>query len=129
MTRIIVAEDEANLRRFYERFLSKDYRGEELLFVETGDEAVSALEEMLERGEKPNLVVTDNIMPPGKITGMGVIDFVKGRFPGTNVVMVASENREATVGKTALEKGASAYLPKPVEIKAFLETVKKYAGT
>ncbi len=126
MTKILVAEDEEVIRDLYQACLSDEYNSEDLQFVETGDEAISELEKMLSKGEKPDLVITDNKMP-GTKTGMDVIDYVIAKFPGTPVIMVASENLEGNVEQTALEKGASAYLSKPISELKFLKTVEKYA--
>ncbi len=126
MEKILVAEDEASMRGLYQTYLSQDYNASDVKLVATGDEAIRVLEEMLSRGEKPALVITDNQMPPGEKTGMDVIDYVKANLSDTPVVMIAGENLEKTVRKNAVQKGASAYLPKPVGMNAFLEVVKKY---
>jgi response regulator of citrate/malate metabolism len=50
----------------------------------------------------------------------------KAKLPGVNVIMIAGENYEGTVRKTAIQKGASAFLGKPFVVQTFLETVKEY---
>lgn len=127
MTKILIAEDEEAIRELYEDCLSTYYNQGDLTFKATGDEAISALEEMLSKGEKPELVITDNKMPPGKLTGMDVIDYVRAKLPDTKVIMIAGEDSEMTVKKTALQKGASAYLSKPFKLQELLATVRKYS--
>lgn len=125
MTKILIIEDDESTRRAYEDFLSEDYTPEDLIFKETADEGINELEHMLSSGEKPRGVITDNNTDSTK-TGMDVIDYVIAKFTRVPVIMIAAENIDGTVEKTALEKGASAYLDKPVRMNTFLETVKEY---
>lgn len=123
MTKILVAEDEESISELYKAGLSMDYEPAYLKFVKTGDEAISELEKLLSKGEKPNLVITDNTMP-GTKKGMDVIDYIIANFTEVPVIMVAAA--DDSVKETALQKGASAFLSKPFSMSEFLKTVEKY---
>ncbi len=126
MTKILIAEDEQDLRAIYEDCFGLKYPHSVLKLATTGEEAISSLEEMLARGEKPELVITDNNMPPGEKTGMDVIDYVRKNCPEVPVIVIAVDDYEMTVKKIALEKGASACLSKPFKLQELFSTVGKY---
>ncbi len=129
MAKILIAEDEAIIRNMYVNLLVAYNLCEraDIVTSETGEGAVSELEAMLGNKEKPQLVITDNQMLPGKMTGMNVIDYIKGNDLLKDVPVIMAASLEEGVGAAALERGAVAYFEKPLtRVMAFLETVRKY---
>ena len=70
----------------------------------------------------PDLVVTDLVMP--EMNGLELIEAIRHRYPLTPVVMMTSQGSE-DIAVTALEKGASSYVPKRNLARRLPETVER----
>ncbi|MCO1603426.1 sigma-54-dependent transcriptional regulator [Desulfosporosinus nitroreducens] len=115
MRRVLIADDEANMRWVLERALSKVGYD-----VETAEDGKSALDRALE--ERPDLVLVDLKMP--KMDGLSVLRTLKKHYPDLMVVMMTAHGSTATAVE-AMKAGAHDYLMKPFDIDELLITVAK----
>lgn len=111
--RILVADDEPNIRELVRLYLSKE--GYDLEFASNGPEA---LEKAL--GTQPDLVLLDLMMP--KLDGFEV---TKGIREQSDVpILMLTVRKEDTVKVAGLELGADDYLTKPFNPKELVARVK-----
>ena len=115
MRRVLIADDEANMRWVLERALTK--AGYE---VETVEDGQLALDRAL--AERPDLVLVDLKMP--KLDGLSVLRTLKEHYPDLLMVMMTAHGSTATVVE-AMKAGAQDYLMKPFDIEELLITVSK----
>ena len=115
MRKILIADDEANMRWVLERALSK--AGYE---VETAEDGQLALERAL--AERPDLVLLDLKMP--KLDGLSVLRRLKEHYPDLLIIMMTAHGSTATAVE-AMKAGAHDYLMKPFDIEELLITVSK----
>jgi len=115
LRRILVADDEANMRWVLERALTK--AGYE---VETVEDGQLALDRAL--AERPDLVLVDLKMP--KIDGLSVLRRLKDHYPDLLIVMMTAHGSTSTAVE-AMKAGAQDYLMKPFDIDELLITVAK----
>lgn len=113
--RILVADDEANMRWVLERTLTK--AGYE---VETVEDGQLALDRALV--ERPDLVLVDLKMP--KLDGLSVLRMLKEHYPDLLIVMMTAHGSTSTAVE-AMKAGAHDYLMKPFDIDELLITVTK----
>lgn len=106
MARLLVVDDEASIREFFEILLSRE--GYAVDVVSGGAEAISKIKE-----EIYDLIITDLAMP--NVDGMDVLDHVKEHAPETLVLMItAYATAESAV--EAMKRGAYDYLMKPFKV-------------
>jgi DNA-binding NtrC family response regulator len=115
MRRVLIADDEANMRWVLERALSK--AGYD---VETAEDGQLALDRAL--AERPDLVLVDLKMP--KMDGLSVLRTLKEHYPDLLIVMMTAHGSTATAVE-AMKAGAHDYLMKPFDIEELLITVAK----
>ncbi|MHB8074078.1 sigma-54-dependent transcriptional regulator [Desulfosporosinus fructosivorans] len=115
MRKILIADDEANMRWVLERALSK--AGYE---VETAEDGKLALERAL--AERPDLVLLDLKMP--KLDGLSVLRRLKEHYPDLLIIMMTAHGSTATAVE-AMKAGAHDYLMKPFDMEELLITVSK----
>ena len=101
---ILIADDNADMRYYIARILSKQY---EVVTVADGKAALSIMRE-----RQPDLVVADIMMP--KMGGFEMLEAIKvdpslGAIP---VILVSARAGDEAISE-GLEKGADAYLVKP----------------
>jgi CheY-like chemotaxis protein len=117
--KVLIVDDEANVRQLVRRILSKDF---EVIEASDGEEAIN-----LTRGNAPEVILMDMMMP--KMDGLTACRTIKQdqATNGTTVVMLTaigySLNR-----KLAENAGASAYITKPFDPHQLLGTVKSILG-
>jgi adenylate cyclase len=117
--KVLIAEDEADLRRAYARVLAAE--GHEILSAATGQEALR-----LARTHRPDLVLLDAALPDAD--GLEVCRRLKADPDGGPfVVMISAMHTSAESQAEAVEAGADGYLTAPVEpptlkahVRAFL---------
>jgi CheY-like chemotaxis protein len=92
--------------------------------VEIFREARSAVSE-LDEGVRPHVIVLDNRMP--EVSGLDMLEFLRLReeLRSIPVVMLSTESSDSRVDE-AMEKGADAYIFKPVTLEE-LERVIEHA--
>ena len=112
---VLVADDNADLRAYIERLLDEqDYR------VTTASDGEHAL--ALARANKPDLVITDVMMP--KLDGFGLLARIRddARLRDLPVIMLSARaGEEAQI--EGLDAGADDYLTKPFSARELLARV------
>jgi nitrogen regulation protein NR(I) len=116
---ILIADDEANLRRVLAAQLVKD--GYEVHAVENGQEAMEMLAE-----HHVDVVITDLRMP--KVDGMALLQHVVATYPDVPVIMITAHGTVDTA-VAALKVGAFDYITKPFERAELRSVVEKAART
>ena len=114
--KILVTDDEENIRLMVSSMLGKDYI---VLGASDGREAVN-----MAHSQKPDLILMDILMP--KMDGYTACHALK-KDPATKaipVVMVSAVGYELNV-KLSQEMGASGYITKPFEPRDLLDTIER----
>ncbi len=122
MTKILLVEDDVNLRDIY--FARLQAEGYELAVASNGEEALATAVK-----EKPNLIILDVMMP--RISGFDVLDILRStpETAHTKVIMMTalSEQADKDRGKSL---GVDEYLVKSqVTLEDVVATVKKTLGS
>lgn len=121
--KILIADDEANIRILMEQVLEKlEDEGVELLIAKNGKEALETIED-----EKPDLVFLDMMMP--RMNGLDVCRAVKQELKITNIyiIMLTAKGQEDDKEK-GLKVGVDLYMTKPFRPKAVLEKSREVLG-
>jgi CheY-like chemotaxis protein len=109
--RVLLADDNADLREYVRRLLAEHYKVEP---VSDGETALAAA-----RARRPDLVVTD-IMMPG-LGGFGLIRALRGDPALSEVPVIALSARAGEEARIeGLERGADDYLTKPFSARELL---------
>jgi two-component system, NtrC family, response regulator AtoC len=116
---ILIADDEANLRRVLAAQLVKD--GYEVHAVDNGQDAIEMLAE-----NHVDVVITDLRMP--KVDGMALLQHVVATYPDVPVIMITAHGTVDTA-VAALKVGAFDYITKPFERAELRSVVEKAART
>ena len=111
---ILVVDDDAQVRHFFARVLSK--AGYHVHDVSNGVEAKAAIKNITF-----NLMILDLSMP--EMDGYEVLKFARSQIPDLKII-VASGYIPGTMLKTANLFGAVATLNKPIEVDLLLSTVR-----
>ena len=119
MNRILVVDDELNMRLVLKTLLNKE--GYEVATASDGLEALKVL-----RSGDVNVVVTDLKMP--RLDGMGLLDRVIREYPSTPVIIITAHGTVATA-VDALKKGAFDYITKPFEQDELKRVIHKAIKT
>lgn len=115
---IFLVEDELHLRLTLSLILRKT--GFRVTAVEDGSKALKLLQEMKEKPERIDLLVTD-IQMPG-LTGIEIIEGIeKMNFKIPCLVITGYGNKDTVI--ELMRKGCSEYLDKPFEPEEFLKRV------
>jgi len=87
-----------------------------------GDEAIALFKQY-----KPDIVLLDIVMPPGKETkdGIDTLRKIMSADPNANVIMVSSMGQQALVTE-ALKIGAKDFIVKPFKPDKVMEVLSKY---
>src|SRR5262249_51170511 len=112
---VLIAEDEANMRRVLAALLERD--GFRTVLAADGEAALEAL------GREPiDAILTDLRMP--KLNGLELLEAVRRRHPEIPVIMLTAHG---TVGSAveALKRGAFDYLTKPFDPDEIRQVVEK----
>ena len=113
-TRILIADDDVQIREVLHELLGMDYECAE---VSSGEEALALL-----RTESFNLVLSDIMM--GGITGLEMVPQLLQLSPDTVVIMISGEqNIESAI--EALRVGAFDYITKPFDLRHVEAAVKR----
>lgn len=116
MTKIMLVEDDNNLREIYEaRLLAEGY---EIVSAKDGEEALAMAVK-----EKPDLIISDVMMP--KISGFDMLDILRSTPETKNTKVIMMTALSQAEDKTRADKlGADRYL---VKSQVTLEDVAKVA--
>jgi len=115
--KILVADDESNIRLLVSSMLDKDYT---VLEASNGQEAVD-----IARSEEPDLILMDIMMP--KLDGYTACSLIKadGATKVIPVVMLTGVGHELNK-RLAEEIGAEGYITKPFSLGDLLDTIGKF---
>jgi DNA-binding response OmpR family regulator len=102
--RILVVEDDAEMRSLLKDFFEED--GFEIDSVGNGSEAFRRIAR-----EPFDLIITDIRMPG--LTGLDILPGIKKLQPEVSIIVITAFGSEE-VRRKALERGATAYLEKPI---------------
>jgi len=118
--RVLVVEDEPALRALAKAVLERyGYRVE---VVGSGEEALRLVEE---GGFRPDLVVTDVVLPG--MSGARLADQLKERMPGVRLLFMSGYTDDSVVRHGILE-GHVPFLQKPFSVRDLLEKVRDVLG-
>ena len=114
--KILIIEDDTNLRDFYSMRLGLEY---DVLTAANGEEGLAVAVK-----ELPDLIILDVMMP--KISGFGVLDILRGTESTKKIpVMMMTALSQDADKKKAEELGANHYLVKSqVTLEDFAAAVK-----
>lgn len=122
MTKVLLVEDDINLREIYAARLSAE--GYELITASDGEEALTKAV-----AEKPNLIVLDVMMP--KISGFDVLDILRStpETETTKVIMLSALSQQSD-RERGERLGANKYLIKSqITLEDVVTTVKEMIET
>ena len=106
MKRVLVAEDEQNIREFV--VINLERAGYEIIEAETGDQAL----ELYDRGGGRFDVVILDIMMPGKNDGLAVCRELRSQNPSIGIILLTAKTQEMDK-VSGLMMGADDYVTKP----------------
>jgi CheY-like chemotaxis protein len=95
--------------------------GFDVVFARDGAEAL----EMVEQGRRPQVVITDIIMP--KREGLDVIMEIRRKYPEMRLIAISGGGRTKSQDflQLARKLGADAVMPKPLDIDALEKKVRE----
>lgn len=114
MAKILIVDDNPLDRQLAAGFLEQEPH--ELQFAENGAEALDAI-----RLQPPDLVLTDLDMP--ELNGLELVRAMNEEFPLLPVILMTAKGSEE-IASTALQSGASSYVPKRTLGAGLTETVR-----
>ena len=106
MPKLLIVDDEEDIREFAKRFFQK--RCIDVMTASGGQEALEVIS-----GKKPDLVLLDVRM--GDMTGVDVLTTVRGRGDPTKVIMVTGVE-DPLIIKEIQGLGISGYVHKPLAL-------------
>lgn len=115
MKRVLIVDDDAGIIEVVECALRE--RGYEVLIARDGDEALKRAER-----DAPDLIILDLVMP--KRSGLTVLKRLKRDRPGAPPIIMLTARDEERHREFAKSLGVSAYLNKPFDIDALMDTVE-----
>ena len=116
---ILVVDDDPVIRRMLEKRLEKE--GYEVLIAEDGYQARKILPQ-----QHIDVVLTD-LMMPGSIGGIEVLDIAKNLNPNIEVILITAHSSIDTAVE-AMKKGAADYLEKPINFDELFLRLEKIAN-
>jgi DNA-binding NarL/FixJ family response regulator len=118
MSKILVIEDEKNLRQLYKQDLELD--GHTVVTAKSAEEGLRKVET-----EAPDLVVLDIRMPG--MDGLEATKVLAERLPGTAVLIFTAYGERSLLGR-GLEAGAKGYILKEAPHQTLLRAIEKVAS-
>jgi two-component system, cell cycle response regulator DivK len=115
---ILIVEDDEKSRRLMRDVLT--HQGYDILETDRGEQALEMI-----RAHRPDLVLLDILLPG--ISGLDTIREIRNdaSIADTPVIAVTASVMDNDRGKIRAA-GFDAFEPKPLNLKAFLETVKSF---
>ena len=112
---LIVEDNEQNLKLFHDLLITKGYK---VMSARDGDSALAKISQ-----EIPDLIIMDIQIP--RIDGIEVTRRIRKKFPAENIAIIAV-TAHAMKGdrEDLLRAGFDDYMPKPINITTFLQTVE-----
>ncbi|HEY0880997.1 MAG TPA: response regulator, partial [Archangium sp.] len=119
MSRILVVDDEANLRKVLAAILRKD--GYDVAVAEDGEQALAEFEK-----NGADVIITDLVMP--KLGGMDILTRVRAARSDVPVIIITAHGTVDSAVE-AIKLGAFDYITKPFEHSEIRAVVAKAART
>ena len=116
MTRILIADDDPQVREILKIFLTK--QGYHVDEAENGAQALSILD-----STPPDLVFLDIVMPD--LNGIETLRWIRQKYPELNVIIMTGMNQEE-VWKKAMLSGATDYVTKPFSYEQLRANLNLY---
>ncbi len=118
--RILLVDDNPNDLELAMVAFEKSGRAPEVTVARSGQEALRLLRQV--EGRLPDVVMLDLNMP--QMDGLSVLSAIRAQpgLEGLPVVMLSTSREERDI-RACYERGASAYVVKPVEFEQFLTTL------
>lgn len=116
MSKILIVEDEASIRRVLVKILSEEDKSHEIYEAEDGLIALNKIKK-----ENFDLVLCDIKMP--KMDGIEVLEFTKKIKPEIPIVMISGHG-DLDTAVDSMRKGAYDYISKPPDLNRLLNTVR-----
>lgn len=120
--RILIVDDEKDVEMLFRQKFRKEIKTQdlELLFAFSGQEAL----DLLEMSSPPDVVyIFSDINMPG-MTGLELLEKVKGKFPFIKVSMISAYGDSENYNK-AIQSGAKEFFTKPIDF----DSLKKEIST
>ncbi|MDN6279627.1 MAG: sigma-54 dependent transcriptional regulator [Psychroflexus sp.] len=116
MAKILIAEDEASIRRVLKNILTEEDSRFEIFEAKDGEEAIRIIE-----SEKLDTVLCDIKMP--KKDGVEVLNFVREQAIDLPIIMISGHGDIDTAVET-MKMGAFDYISKPPDLNRLLNTIR-----
>ena len=116
MSKILIVEDEASIRRVLVKILSEEDKTHEIYEAEDGLIALNKIKK-----ENFDLVLCDIKMP--KMDGIEVLEFAKKIKPEIPIVMISGHG-DLDTAVDSMKKGEYDYISKPPDLNRLLNTVR-----
>ena len=116
MSKILIVEDEASIRRVLVKILSEEDKSHQISEAEDG---LAALDKI--KKENFDLILCDIKMP--KVDGIEVLEFSKKIRPEVPIVMISGHG-DLDTAVDSMKKGAYDYISKPPDLNRLLNTVR-----
>lgn len=125
--KILVVDDEQDVKTLFEQHFRKEIRSRELefMFAFSGEQALKYMEE---HNHEAVLILSDINMPG--MTGLQLLRQIKETYesPSPHVMMMTAYGDQETYAH-AMNIGANGFLTKPVDFKALKENLRSIANT
>jgi two-component system chemotaxis response regulator CheY len=115
--RVLVVDDEPNLRKAVQRTLTK--AGYDVIEAEDGEQSIAAVHTG-DNALRLDVIICDVHMP--KMGGKEVIAYFKSQFPSVPVIVLTGDP-QYTDANEFLTSGAAGYLGKPFDPETLVKTV------
>ena len=122
---ILVVDDEPDVEALFRQQFRRDLRSGRFL-MEFAPSAPAALERARNAADPSLILILSDINMPG-MSGLDLIPAVKERRPDLPVFMISAYGDSERVN-TALERGASKFLSKPVDFPHLKQEVSRVVG-
>ena len=116
MSKILIIEDEASIRRVLVKILSEEDKSNEIYEAEDGLSALNKIKK-----ENFDLILCDIKMP--KMDGIEVLEFSKKIKPEIPIIMISGHG-DLDTAVDSMRKGAYDYISKPPDLNRLLNTVR-----
>lgn len=121
--RVLVVDDEANIRKTLRLILTK--MGYEVVEAEDGEKGVAAIQKSDKDVLLVDVIICDMNMP--KMNGMEAIAYFRSQFPSVPVIVLTGEPELQNAEKLKMEQGVMDYLVKPVQAEQVIAAVQMAA--
>lgn len=111
--KILVVDDDADTRRIL-RYILEPLTA--VIEAEGGEDALLKID-----SERPQLVLLDLVMP--EVSGLEVLDRGMKKDPALKIVMLTGQS-DIGVARNALERGARAFITKPIDPERLRDVVE-----